>query len=119
MELEDLAEYEGTVVTMANIDFKFDGVWRDMSGEWATFSQVENPEKDESYFIYATLNYDGRGIPIDVLTINTNSIDVDQYSGEVTDWKMYVALVKAMVERIIFMYEASGKTALERERENE
>ena len=104
MELEELRKYENKKVAIANHNFKFDGVWSDSGGEWASFSE------NDGLFIYATLNYEGRGIPIDVSDMDGNLIDCDHYLGEVKDWQQYLQLVKFMAERIILIHETGGHT---------
>lgn len=87
MELEDLKEHIGEKVTINGREFTFQFIY-DSGGTWAIF-------ESKKYWIWATLNYEERGVPIDITDESGCVVEgrLFAYKGEVKDWENYVSIV--------------------------
>jgi len=91
MEFKDLKNHVGQTVTLDGEFFTF-GIEGDMGGDWAVLV-------NEEFYIYATLNYEYRGVPIQIHKIDDGVFApapfyVDGFTGEVKDFADYLKIVE-------------------------
>ena len=94
MEFEELKTHDGEEVTLLGKRFRF-CIESDLGGEWAIFYCLDEPLE-----IWATLNYDIRGIPIS-LRVNGEVIGYDAYQGEVENWNHYLKIVEEKTFKLL------------------
>jgi hypothetical protein len=115
MEFKDLIKHDGEIVTFLGENFKFVIDWNG-SNDVATFSTLkvmrfwDNKEGEEIIFnnllekcsIWATLNFEIRGVPLQVDNgLTLNDIGQDIYYGEVKSWSEYLQIVEFMLKRVL------------------
>jgi hypothetical protein len=109
MEFKELYDFDEKEVEIAGRKFKF-VVWSDSGGEWSGFKEIKEDPEQIGIFIYATLNYEGRGIPVDVeINPEEEHKNCEHYLGEVKDFEQYVKIVKLLSEKYIIAQDLGGK----------
>ena len=98
MEFEELKEFEGEVMEIKSLDKKFKlSIEHDLGGDWAVWIEDVEGEKD---YIYATLNYESRCVPVAYHTSDCDMFGEEYYEGEVDDFEDYKGKVAELVEKI-------------------
>lgn len=73
----------------------------EISGDFAVWDSLK-------YRIYATPNYEGTSLPMEIYTKEGDRINKNgSYNAKISSVKEYFSLVKSMAERVIKDYEAS------------
>jgi len=106
MEFEELKNYVGEIMEVKTLNKKFKlTIEHDLAGDWAVWAEVVEGKKDEAEleggdYIYATLNYEARCVPVQYQTADCDMVGSDVFEGEVTDFDEYRAIVSELVEKI-------------------
>lgn len=90
LKAEDFANYDGSKVTLGGQEFEFylDG---DLAGTWNIFD-------NDDFRILATVNYDCRGVPINIEEPDGLLIESFFVEAEVKDFDQYLEIVKEQID---------------------